>query len=82
MDVLMIIAIGGLAVLCCVVSAKIAAGKGRSRFVWGLAGLLLNLAGLLFIVVMPRAGRRRTRPSIECRTPDARKPYGAKAVPG
>ena len=80
MDVLMIVAIGGFAVLCGVVSMKIAAGKGRSPFVWGLTGLVLNLAGLLIVLVVPRAGERRAGLSVERRTGDAGKPYGAKAA--
>lgn len=53
MDVLMIIAIVGFAVLCGGVSTKIAAGKGRNPLAWGTAGLVLNLLGLLIVIVVP-----------------------------
>ena len=54
MDVMLVIAIVGLALTCCGVSVKIAAGKGRAPILWGLVGLLLNLLGLLVVVVLPR----------------------------
>ena len=58
MDVMMIIAVAGFALLCCAVSIRIAAGKQRSPLLWGLVELLFNLVGLLVIVMLPRHGAR------------------------
>ncbi|GEM_PF-2887874 len=59
MDIVLIVAIVGFAVLCGAVSMKIAAGKGRNPIVWGAVGLVVNLPGLLIVVVVPRHDQRR-----------------------
>ena len=77
MDVMLIIAIIGLAAICCGVSVKIAAGKGRSPLLWGLVGLVLNLLGLLVVVVVPG---HKTVPAPACDAGSPAAPHGPKAA--
>jgi len=77
MDVMLVIAIVGLALICCGVSVKIAAGKGRAPVLWGLVGLFLNLLGLLVVVVLPR---HRTAPAPVSTTGSEAPPHGARTA--
>jgi hypothetical protein len=62
MDVAMILAICGLAVVCAGVTVKIALGKGRNPVIWGVFGLLLSLVSLVVVTVLPanKAARMQT----------------------
>jgi len=80
MDVVLIVAIVGFAVLCGAVSMKIAAGKGRNPVVWGAIGLILNLPGLLIVVVVPSHDERRAVPQDRRHAGGGADPRGAKAA--
>lgn len=80
MDVMMIVAIVGFAVLCGAVSMKIAAGKGRNPIVWGAVGLVLNLPGLLIVLVVPRHNERRAAAQDRRPAGSGAEPRGAKAA--
>lgn len=58
MDVMMVLAICGFAVICGGVGMRIAAGKQRSPLLWALVGLVFNVVGLLVLVVMPQHRER------------------------
>ena len=53
MDVAMILAVSGLALVCAGVAVKIALGKGRNPVLWGVCGLLLSLVSLVIVTVLP-----------------------------
>jgi len=72
MDAMMIVAVGGFALLSGAASWKMAAGKSRRVWLWATVGMLFNVPGMLVVAALPvhLLATEPTATAVPLRTPE------------